>query len=178
MYITRTITWTCIELFCRYRIFIIKYGMKKTRLEEQTSEQIRLLADTSSTISEICEKLNYSKTGYNFRRLKERLQKEGLTLQPIDKSVYGNHRMPINEILVENSSYTNNFRLKERLVKEEILIYKCVDCGNIGEWNGKPISLQLDHINGISDDNRIENIRFLCPNCHSQTPTYSGKKRC
>jgi hypothetical protein len=44
-----------------------------------------------------------------------------------------------------------------------------------GEWNGQPLKLQLDHINGINDDNRLENLRFICPNCHSQTITYAGK---
>jgi RNA polymerase subunit RPABC4/transcription elongation factor Spt4 len=42
------------------------------------------------------------------------------------------------------------------------------------EWNGKVLTLQVDHINGVNDDHRLENLRFLCPNCHSQTPTYAG----
>ena len=66
--------------------------------------------------------------------------------------------------------------LKERLVKEKYLEYKCAECG-ITEWNGKPLSLHLDHINGINNDHRIENLRFLCPNCHSQTNTYAGKNK-
>ena len=55
--------------------------------------------------------------------------------------------------------------------------YKCSgkDCCNKGEWLGKPLVLQLDHINGVRDDHRLENLRFLCPNCHSQTDTYGGK---
>lgn len=53
--------------------------------------------------------------------------------------------------------------------------YKCTKCG-ISEWLGKKISLHLDHINGISSDNRLENLRLLCPNCHSQTATYCRKK--
>lgn len=50
-------------------------------------------------------------------------------------------------------------------------------CENIGVWNGKKLSLQLDHINGDHSDNRLENLRFLCPNCHTQTETYCSKCR-
>ena len=152
--------------------------MKKTKIDEQTSEQIKSLVDNSTSIGEICQKLNYTKTGYNFKRIKERIASEGLTLKPINKLIFGNHRVPLNEILIENSDYTNNFRLKIRLVQEEKLEYKCEFCGNLGEWMGKPLSLQLDHKNGVNNDNRIENLRFLCANCHSQTETYCGKKRC
>ena len=52
--------------------------------------------------------------------------------------------------------------------------YKCSICF-ISEWNGKPIVLEIDHINGINSDNRVENLRYVCPNCHSQTSTYKGK---
>jgi 5-methylcytosine-specific restriction endonuclease McrA len=61
-------------------------------------------------------------------------------------------------------------------VKENRLEYKCANCG-IKEWNNLPLSLQLDHINGVNNDHRLENLRFLCPNCHSQTDTYSGKNK-
>lgn len=53
--------------------------------------------------------------------------------------------------------------------------YKCEGCG-IVDWNGKPISLQLDHIDGCPTNHLLENLRLLCPNCHSQTPTYGSKK--
>jgi len=65
--------------------------------------------------------------------------------------------------------------LKRRLIAEKLLEYKCDQCGLDQFWNNKQISLQLDHINGINNDNRIENLRFLCPNCHSQTTNYAGK---
>jgi hypothetical protein len=57
-----------------------------------------------------------------------------------------------------------------------LIPYKCRDCNNEGNWNNKKLSLHLEHINGNWDDNRLENLCFLCPNCHSQTPTYCGNK--
>ena len=53
--------------------------------------------------------------------------------------------------------------------------HRCATCNNAGEWQGRPLTLQLDHANGRYDDNRLENLRWLCPNCHSQTPTYAGR---
>ena len=85
-------------------------------------------------------------------------------------------RYSLDEILIENSTYANISRLKERLIKEGKLEYKCQNCG-IKEWQSKPLSLHLDHINGKNNDHRIENLRFLCPNCHSQTDTYAGRNK-
>lgn len=85
-------------------------------------------------------------------------------------------KTPLSEILVANSSYTNNNTLKKRIIKELGWKYKCFSCG-INSWMNQKISLHLDHINGINNDNRIENLRLLCPNCHSLTPTYCGKNK-
>lgn len=84
---------------------------------------------------------------------------------------------PMSEILVKNSTYANISSLKKRLIKEQLLEYKCQICGNEGEWLGLPLSLQLDHINGDNKDHRLENLRFICPNCHSQTETYAGRNK-
>lgn len=82
----------------------------------------------------------------------------------------------IEDILVENSSYANIASLKRRIINNKLLKYECSKCG-ISSWNDQPLSLHLDHINGINNDHRLENLRFLCPNCHSQTDTYAGKNK-
>ena len=68
-------------------------------------------------------------------------------------------------------------KLSKRLIEEEYKEYKCErkGCG-ISEWNGKPISLELNHINGDSGDHSLGNLELLCPNCHTQTETYRSKK--
>lgn len=86
----------------------------------------------------------------------------------------GGNVKPLINYLTANSSITNN-TLKKRLLKENLIEYKCSGCGLEDYWNGNPITLQLDHINGINNDNRLENLRLLCPNCHSQTSTFGHK---
>jgi 5-methylcytosine-specific restriction endonuclease McrA len=71
-------------------------------------------------------------------------------------------------------SKTNRGSIKRRLLELGVLLARCSRCG-IADWRGKPLSIHLDHINGIKDDNRLENLRMLCPNCHSQTPTFAGR---
>jgi len=78
------------------------------------------------------------------------------------------------EVFVENSTYARH-HIKSRIIDDNLIDYHCSLCHNRGIHNGKKLSLQLDHINGICEDNRLENLRFLCPNCHSQTDTYAGK---
>jgi hypothetical protein len=87
-------------------------------------------------------------------------------------------KVPLEDILSNKVKFSRG-QLKKRLLIDGLLQYKCYDetCTLTTEWNGKVISLELDHINGVNDDNQLDNLRLLCPNCHSQTPTFRNKKR-
>ena len=80
------------------------------------------------------------------------------------------------EVFVENSSYPRH-RLKERILKQNLIEYKCACCLIGPDWNGKPMPLILDHKNGINNDNRLQNLRFVCSNCDSQLPTYKSRNK-
>ena len=82
---------------------------------------------------------------------------------------------PNEEVFKEESHYSNEM-VKQRIVSQGMLEYRCIKCG-IDKWQGETIVLDLDHINGDNLDNRLENLRFLCPNCHSQTDTYKGRNK-
>ncbi len=82
---------------------------------------------------------------------------------------------PDADVFVENSSFTSGTRIVRRLLAKG-WSYRCAWC-NIVEWRGRHLVLHLDHINGINNDNRLINLRLLCPNCHSQTETYGNRRR-
>lgn len=82
---------------------------------------------------------------------------------------------PLSEVLVYGKRENNDF-LKKRLIRHGIKQHKCEDCGNT-EWMGRPIPIALDHEDGDRLNNRIENLRILCYNCHGLTATYCQKKK-
>ena len=81
--------------------------------------------------------------------------------------------MPLEELLAAGT-YRGRYHLKARLISTGLKQSRCESCG-ISEWRGQPITLALHHINGVRDDNRLENLQILCPNCHSQTDTFAGR---
>ena len=86
-------------------------------------------------------------------------------------------RLSDEEVFCEGSSYARH-RLKNRIYKQKLLdTTKCDICDISNIWNGKEMTLILDHINGVNNDNRIENLRLVCSNCDSQLPTYKSRNR-
>lgn len=139
---------------------------------------------SSLSYAQVIRKLQLKVAGSNYDTVKRKIEELGLDTShmtgqgwnqgerftPLKKS------MPLSEILVKHSPFVNANHLKERLLKEGIKERKCECCGNT-EWMGKPIALELHHINAVKDDQRLENLVLLCPNCHALTDNYRGKNK-
>lgn len=135
------------------------------------------LVNKCSNISDVLRELGYSTNGnsWGYQIVKERMEKLNLFFTKRNPMYQDNTALPLEKILIKDSEY-NRTKLKARLVKEGLKEYKCECCG-ISEWNGKPLTLQLHHINGIHNDNRLSNLQLLCPNCHSQTENFRTRGR-
>ena len=136
---------------------------------------------SSRSIAEILRKLGLRPAGGNYRSCKDNLKRLGLDADKLSgqswskgRKVTPRYSYSLSEILVKDSVYRSTTGLKNRLLREGIFSEECSCCG-LDTWQDVTIPLELDHINGDSCDNRLENLRLLCPNCHALTPTYRGR---
>ncbi|MCZ2224795.1 MAG: HNH endonuclease [Chitinophagales bacterium] len=144
----------------------------RTWTDEQLIEAVKNSFNISQTLNKLG--LNKKSTG-NYKTIKLRIKELNLDTSHfkwIGKNLGGFNEIKLDDVLIENSTYLNTSSLKRKLLKKELLKYECYIC-SINEWRNKKLVLQLDHINGVFNDNRIDNLRLLCPNCHSQTETFS-----
>lgn len=151
----------------------IKDYYKKENLEKTIKE--------SYSYSDCLRKMMLTTRAGNSETLKRYIKLYSLDISHFytDKSIYNrvNGILSLDEILVENSNYTRKL-LKQRLFKEGLKENRCEECGQTEMWRGKRLTLIIDHINGVNNDNRIENLRILCPNCNATLETHckgSGK---
>ena len=149
-----------------------------------TKEEIQDAVSKSWSIAQTCRNLGIVPIGGNYKTLKVKITKFGIdTSHFTGKAWNTGHRYKyfgvkrkLEDVLVENSDYTSSGSLKKRLLSEKLLVWKC-NCCDLDQWCGKEITLELNHINGNNLDNRLENLELLCPNCHSQTPTFRGRHK-
>ena len=153
-------------------------GKKRKWTDVQFIEAV----NSSLSYAQVLEKLGLKIAGSNYDTVKRKIKELNLDTSHMTGKAWNQGERfiiikpaePLSKVLVEHSTYTNSNSLRKRLLKEGIKEYKC-ECCNRTEWLGKPIKLELHHINGIKDDLRIENLQILCPNCHAYTDNYRGK---
>jgi len=159
----------------------LKYKELKSYYEK---ENLLEIVSKSNSYTSCLEKIGISNRPGNYETLKKYI-----SLYNIDISHFYKDKMdglkkyinfkkkPLVDILVKDSRFSR-VHLKERLFKENIKINVCEICGQDENWMGKKISLILDHINGVNNDNRLENLRIVCPNCNASLETHcKGNKQ-
>ena len=140
-----------------------------------TKEQLNEAVLNSKSITGVLHYLKMNVSSKNHNKIKELIETFNIDTSHFENVFKNRPKKDLNDILIENSIYQSS-TLKKRLIKEGLKEDRCEICGCSNEWNGKPLTLQLDHINGDHYDNRLENLRIVCPNCHSQTDTFGKSK--
>lgn len=147
--------------------------------ETEAREAIR----SSRSWNEALRRLGYCPSGANPATLKKWVKKWNISTDHFDPRAAareallanGPKRSPLSDVLVEGSTYSRS-NLKERLYEAGLKERRCELCGQGEEWRGARMGLILDHINGVRDDNRLENLRIVCPNCAATFDTHCGRQ--
>ena len=144
-----------------------------------SESDLRAAIAASECWADVCRFLGYGIKGDNYRTLQRWAQHWNVSTSHFDPHVRARRsgaarQMPLERVLVEGSTYTRG-DLRRRLIKEGLKQLTCEICGHGEMWFGRRMSMILDHINGVPDDHRLENLRMLCPNCNATLDTHCGR---
>jgi len=140
---------------------------------------IKDIVKTSYSFAEVFRKMGKSKSGASYKVLRNFINRNNIDYSHFDpykknRNNIKNRKKPINYWL-NNGTNIGSYKLKNKLYDEGLKERICEKCGQDENWKGVKIGLILDHINGINNDNRIENLRIVCPNCNAGLETHGGK---
>ncbi len=145
-----------------------------------TDDDLRAAVASSRSLARAIRALGLVPAGGNFHHIKRRIAELGLDMSHMTGKGWNvglafrpRPAFPLSEILI-NGRWTPSHALKKRLCREGLKTARCELCGWAEQASDGRIPVELDHINGNRDDNRIENLRILCPNCHALQPTHRG----
>ncbi len=147
-----------------------------SKIKSLSSKEFVRLVNKSRSRRECFDLLGLRPTGRTLNIFYERVEQEKVDINHFGRRAKRYNKIPLDEILVEGFVYQSS-DLRKRLIKEGILENQCSECGLLPEWNGKPLTMRLDHRNGQRNDNRIENLRLICPNCDSQSDTFGARNK-
>lgn len=145
-----------------------------------TKKEIKTAINKSVSLAELLKNLNIGISGGNYATIKTLIKKFKLNTshflgQAINKGKKFGYKRSIEDYL-SNKIYITSHALRLRLLEEKYFEHKCYSCG-LKKWLGKPIPLELEHKNGIHEDNTLENLTLFCSNCHALSPFYCGKNK-
>lgn len=153
-----------------------RLGLKIKPNERYIKDNFTKIVKESINYVDVCRNLNLKPTMGNRATIKKYIKIFDLDVSHFRNGIpKPSSKKSLKEILVKDSTYNHTSNLRDRLYKEGLKKRKCELCGQGEEWNGRKMSLILDHINGVHDDNRIENLRIVCPNCNATLDTHGGK---
>jgi 5-methylcytosine-specific restriction endonuclease McrA len=130
--------------------------------------------EASQSMAEVVRRLGLNKSSTTYATLKKDFAHHNIQPQ-FKKRSRNTIPYTFEEMFCENSTCDRS-TLRNRIIKEEIFKYECSECGII-DWNTKPLTMQLDHIDGNPHNHKLDNLRMICPNCHGQTETWCGKNK-
>lgn len=147
--------------------------MRISKIDNLTEEELTEIVKSSYSLAEVMKKIGYkANSGDANILINKRLEKYNISKEHF-KSVISIFRED-EDIFIENSPVSQSV-LRRRYKKNNYSEYECAICGQGHMWNGLELTFTLDHINGNNKDNRLENLRWVCPNCDRQLDTFAGK---